>query len=739
MADETPKAYDPKAHEEHIYKLWEESGCFNPDKLPDDRPESFTIALPPPNITGSLHMGHALNAAIQDILIRTKRMQGYKTLWIPGTDHASIATQNVIEKELRKEGKTRHDLGREKFIERFWEWKEKYGNIILEQLKKLGASCDWSRTRFTMDEGYTAAVEAAFRYYYEKGWVYKGKRVVSWCTRCQTSLSDLEVEYRDEQGTLSYITYGPLTLATVRPETKLGDTALAVHPKDERYASYVGKMLEIDSVSTSGELETPALEKITIRVVADEAVDPDFGTGVVKVTPAHDATDFEIAERHDISMRQVIDAYGRMNELAGKYRGLKVIEARKKISEDLKTLGLLEKEEPYPHRVAVCYRCSTVIEPLPSEQWYVRMEELASLAHNAVKEKRVRFHPDRWEGVYTGWLENIKDWCISRQIWLGHRIPVWYCLKNTQGCGEIIISQEKPAECQSCGGKNLEPELDTFDTWFSSALWPFATLGWPNAQGQGSKVKGQRWDLESFYPTQVLSTARDIINLWVARMVFSGVAFMGREPFRDVIVHATVLAKDGRRMSKSLGTGVDPLKLIETYGADATRFGLIWMSLGGQDMKFGEEPMVAGKKFLNKIWNAARFVTAKTSGNISEDFPEKPMTLQNASLIEAVHDVSAKVTKDIETYEFGQALHALHDFFWHTFCDQYVEWAKKSLDGARDGQDDEETKQTLGATLVASLKLLHPFIPFVTEALWQQIRKDDWPEQLIIAEWPKGH
>ncbi|MDO8558633.1 MAG: valine--tRNA ligase [bacterium] len=692
-------SYDPKQHEDAMYKLWEKGGFFNPDNLPSGHKKPFTIMLPPPNITGSLHMGHALNAAIQDILIRLRRMQGYRALWVPGTDHASIATQNVLEKELKKEGKTRHDVGREKFLELFWAWKEKYGSTILGQLKKLGASCDWSRLRFTMDEGYAKAVEHAFRHYHEKGLIYKGKRVISWCVRCQTSLSDLELEYKEEMGTLWYIRY-PITeheralagreflvVATTRPETMLGDQAVAVHPEDRRYKELIGRRVVLP------------IQNREISVIGDDAVDKDFGTGAVKVTPAHDLTDYEIAQRHNLELRQVIGTDGKMTALAGtEYAGSKTAEARDRIVAALKEQNLLEKEEPYPHSVAICYRCSTVVEPMPSEQWFLKMKELAKLAHTAVKEKRVKFHPSRWEEVFTKRLENERDWCISRQIWLGHRIP-------------------------------LEGETDTFDTWFSSALWPFATLGWPE------KTK----DLETYYPTQTLSTARDIINLWVSRMVFSGMEFMGRCPFDDVIIHATVLAKDGKRMSKSLGTGVDPMKLIEQYGADATRFGLIWMSLGGQDMKFGEEPIVAGKKFLNKIWNAARFVSTKTNDNIERGFPEKPRLVENASIIESLHQTSDVVTRYLEVYDFGQALHATHEFFWHRFCDQYIEWTKKSLGGdAGDKKDDEETKQVLGAVFVSSLKLLHPFIPFATEALWQHIRKTEWEEQLMVASWPSS-
>ncbi len=517
------KAYDPKKVEEKIYDFWLKSDFFNPDKLPERHKKPYCIVVPPPNITGSLHMGHALNATCQDILIRWRRMQGFKTLWLPGTDHAGIATQNVVEKELKKEGKTRFDLGREKFIERIWQWKEKYGNIILDQFKKLGCSLDWSRTRFTLDKEYTEAVKTAFLHYYKKGWIYKGERTVNWCPRCRTSLSDLEVAYQEEPAELYYIKYGPLTIATVRPETKLGDTAVAVNPKDNRYKKYIGETIDIKTV----------LGPARMKVIGEESVDMAFGTGAMKITPAHDIHDFEMGEKHNLERKQVIGPDGRMTKLAGKYAGLTILEARKQVVEDMKKIGILEKVEPYTHNIARCYRCNTTIEPILSEQWFLKMKELAKMAIEAVKSGKVKFIPKKWEKIYFDWLKNIKDWCISRQIWWGHKIPI-------------------------------EGVEDVLDTWFSSALWPFATLGWPK------KTK----DLETFYPTDVLSTDRGIINLWVARMIFSGMEFMEKIPFRDVYIHATVLTREGKRMSKSLGTGIDPIALIEKYGADATRFGI---------------------------------------------------------------------------------------------------------------------------------------------------------------------
>src|SRR3989339_1278741 len=557
------KPYAPKETEGRIYKLWEESGYFNPDKLPERNGQTFTIVLPPPNVTGTLHMGHALNATIQDILIRQKRMQGYKTLWIPGTDHAGIATQNVVEKDLKKQGISRHDLGKEKFLEKVWEWKEKYGNIILDQLKKIGSSCDWSRTRFTMDEKYSEAVKAAFLHYHKKGWIYQGERVINWCPRCQTSLSDLEIEYLEQQSKLYFIKYPVkngknfITVATTRPETMLGDTAVAVNPKDERYKNLIGQKLILP------------IQNREITVIADDSVDKEFGTGAVKVTPAHSLADAEIAERHKLPSIIIINQFGKMTAEAGKeFEGLSTKEAREKVGEKLKQLNAIEKTEDYLNRISICYRCTTAIEPRPSLQWFLKMDELAKKALSPVQNGEINFNDDKWKKVYLDWLSNIKDWCISRQIWWGHKIP-------------------------------LDGVDDVLDTWFSSALWPFAALGWPDKNSK---------DLKEFYPTQVLSTARDIINLWVARMIFSGLEFTNEKPFSNIIIHPTVLAKDGRRMSKSLGTGIDPLILIDKYGADAVRFGLIYQMMGGQDMKFDESHLLAGKKFANKLWNISRFV-----------------------------------------------------------------------------------------------------------------------------------
>lgn len=699
MNEKLLKPYEPKETEERIYKIWEESGFFNPDALPDKRKETYTITIPPPNVTGSLHMGHALNAVIQDILIRKKRMEGYKTLWLPGTDHAGIATQNVVEKELKKEGLTRHDLGKEKFVEKIWEWKEKYGDIILDQFKKLGASCDWSRSKFTMDKDYAKAVETAFLHYYKKGWIYQGDRVVNWCVRCQTSLSDLELEYEDIKGKLYYIKYPvkeakPLlrglaskyiVVATTRPETMLGDTAVAVNPKDERYKDLIGKTAELP------------ITKKDIPIVADQAVETEFGTGAVKVTPAHDTLDFEISERHRLPILQIIDRFGRMTKDAGEeYEGLKAKEAREKVVEKLQKQGLIEKIEDYDLRISKCYRCNSIIEPQISKQWFLKMDELAKTAREAVQKGDVVFRPKRWEKVYFDWLGNIKDWCISRQIWWGHKIP-------------------------------LEGVDDVLDTWFSSALWPFATLGWP-ASAKASAGKPDKNDLKEFYPTQVLSTARDIINLWVARMIFSSYEFMGKEPFKDVIIHPTILTKDGKRMSKSLGTGVDPLDLIEKYGADATRFGLIYQMTGTQDIHFTEDALLAGKKFANKLWNISRFALTQIGDRKMQEVESKPKTQskEDEEILKKLSALSDFVEKDIESYEFGPALHKIYDFVWHDFADKYIEYTKKNI--------SEEIKTILYLSLKNILILLHPFMPFITEEIWSMLPVKQ-KNLLIIEKW----
>src|SRR3989338_7255758 len=690
MSDEKPskinekllKPYNPKETEGRIYKLWEESGYFAPEAHQPgaDNPnkdKTFTIALPPPNVTGTLHMGHALNATIQDILIRQKRMQGYKTLWIPGTDHAGIATQNVVEKDLKKQGISRHDLGKEKFLEKVWEWKEKYGNIILDQLKKIGSSCDWSRTRFTMDEKYSEAVKTAFLHYHKKGWIYRGERVINWCPRCQTSLSDLEIEYLEQQSKLYFIKYplknddGFISVATTRPETMLGDTAVAVNPNDERYKNLIGQTLILP------------IQNREIPIIADESVDKEFGTGAVKVTPAHSLADAEIAERRKLPSVVIINQFGKMTAKAGKeFEGLSTKEAREKVVEKLKQLNAIEKTENYPNRISICYRCNTAIEPRPSLQCFLKMDELAKKAVSPVQNGEIKFNDKRWEKIYLDWMSNIKDWCISRQIWWGHKIP-------------------------------LDGVDDVLDTWFSSALWPFATLGWPVSIGTSSGKPEPTGDLKEFYPTQVLSTDRSIINLWVARMIFSGLEFTNEKPFSNIIIHPTVLTKDGRRMSKSLGTGIDPLVLIDKYGADAVRFGLIYQMMGGQDIKFDESHLLAGKKFANKIWNAARFVVFQSKA--AEDYPQeiKPddlINIHDKKIIESLENIKKNVNKHIDDFEFGHALHLLYDFFWHKFCDFYIEESKKQLNN-----------RVAGYVLNDLLKLLHPFMPFITEERWSMM------------------
>lgn len=689
MNEKLLKPYEPKETEDRIYKLWEESGYFNPDNLPERNGQSFTIALPPPNVTGTLHMGHALNATIQDILIRQKRMQGYKTLWIPGTDHAGIATQNVVEKDLKKQGISRHDLGKEKFIEKVWEWKEKYGNIILDQLKKIGSSCDWSRTRFTMDKDYSEAVKTAFLHYHKKGWIYQGERVINWCPRCQTSLSDLEIEYLEQQSKLYFIKY-PLkdssehiNVATTRPETMLGDTAVAVNPNDERYKNLIGKIIILPITNRE------------IPIIADESVDKDFGTGAVKVTPAHSLIDAETGQRHKLPSVVIVNQYGKMTAEAGKdFEGLSTKDAREKAVEKLQQLNLIEKTEDYPNRISICYRCNTAIEPRPSLQWFLKMDELAKRSLALVRNREIKFNDKRWEKIYTDWMSNIKDWCISRQIWWGHKIP-------------------------------LDGVDDVLDTWFSSALWPFATMGWPDKNSK---------DLKEFYPTQIVSTDRGIINLWVARMIFSGLDLMEEKPFSNIIIHPTIMAKNGQRMSKSLGTGIDPLILIDKYGADAVRFGLIYQVMGGQDIKFDESHLLAGKKFANKLWNIARFVFLKNEGvdfysnmDIKKVLAEiDPSEKESHELLEKLSEIIKKTNDGLDNFEFGQPLHEIYDFVWHNFADNYIEYAK--------AKESTDVKKTLFVALINIIKLLHPFMPFITEEIWSMTPIKN-KKTLIIEKW----
>ncbi len=717
------KRYQSEKVEDKIYRFWEREKFFNLQSLSKKKKfkkgKRFSIVIPPPNITGSLHMGHALNTIIQDILIRWKILQNVKSLWVPGIDHAGIATQNVVEKELKKEGKTRFDLGREKFIERIWKWKEKYGNLILDQLKKLGAFCDWSKTRFTMDKEYSRAVMTAFSYYFKKGLIYRKKRVINWCKRCKTSLSDLELEYETEKGKLYFIKYKLkdsnkfITLATTRPETLLGDMAVAVNPKDKRYKSLIGKKVIL-----------PIVER-EIPIIGDLAVDMNFGTGVVKVTPAHDMADYKIAQKHNLEIFQIIDEDGKLNEnVPLSYQKLPVLKAREKIVKDLKERGLLEKIEDFIHKIPRCYRCKNVVEFLPSWQWFLKTEKLKELAEKTIKEEKVKFHPKRWKKISLNWLKNMEDWCISRQIWWGHRFPIWQC----QTKKEYFLSLKKVKKCLIC--KKCQPVQieDVFDTWFSSALWPFAVFGWPK------KTK----DLKEFYPTDVLATGRDIIFLWVIRMIFSALYFTKKVPFRDVIVHATVLTKEGKRMSKSLGTGIDPLLLIKNYGADATRFGICWQISPLQDIKFDETKVAAGKKFCNKVWNASRFVLLQIKNNkINLSSKLKPQTLADKKILKELKETIRKTNKRLERFEFGKALQEIYHFFWGKFCDIYIEKAKVQIQNSKTKKEKERTQKILLFVLLNSLLLLHPFLPFITERIYQILPLKNKKKSILLEEWPK--
>lgn len=685
---ELPKNYNAKETETRIYQQWIDSGFFTPENLPNKntRDKKFSTVIAPPNITGELHMGHALEYTLQDIIVRMKRMQGYSVLWLPGTDHAGIAAQNVVEKQLAKEGLTRHKIGREKFIERMWEWKEKYGNAILEQFKRLGLSVDWSRLRFTMDPHYQEAVVTVFNHYHQKGMIYKGERVINWCVRCATSISDLEVKYETEKGSLYFLQYGPFVIATTRPETRLGDTALAVNPDDEKYKSYIGTTVELESVdSTIPADETAKKITISLPVIADESVDKDFGTGILKVTPAHDITDAEIGQRHQLKSISVIDKRGKMNSNAGqRYEGLKTLEARKKIVEDLTALGLIKEIKEYEHNVGHCDRCNSVIESLPSEQWFLKMKELAQLAQEASQQNKVHFYPERWRGPFEHWLDpqNIKDWNISRQLWWGHKIPI-------------------------------DGEEDVLDTWFSSALWPLATLGWPDKTAS---------DIKGFYPTQFITSGRDILYLWIARMLFSGLEFSGKAPFSDILIHATVLNREGRRMSKSLETGINPIELIEKYGTDALRFGLASQATGLQDLKFGEDLMVMGKKFANKLWNIVRFSLLKIG-----DTKELEIINPHTQFSKEVDALVRNVTNALNEYKFAEAADLLYQHIWHNFADKYIEESKD--------KNDEATTETIIYAITTYLKLLHPFMPFLTEELWSKLPIKN-KTMLLVEKWP---
>ena len=716
MNKELPKVYEPQQVESRVYQMWEDHDCFK--GVEDSEKKPFSIVMPPPNVTGQLHMGHALDCTLQDILTRFKRMQGYAALWLPGTDHAGIATQIKVEEELRvKEGKTRYDLGREKFLERVWKWKEEYGNRIVQQQKKMGVSCDWSRARFTMDEGCSKAVRETFCELYDKGLIYKGSRIINWCPHCVTALSDAEVEYVDKPGHLWYIRYpladgsGDIVVATTRPETMMGDTGVAVNPNDEKFKHLIGKKCILPIMNRE------------IPIVGDEYCEIGFGTGAVKMTPAHDPNDFEVGLRHNLEVIRVIADDGRINENGGPYNGMDRYECRKAIVKDLEEQGYLVKVEPYNHNVGTCYRCHNDVEPLISAQWFVKMEPLAKEALRVVNEGEVKFVPERFSKTYTNWMENCHDWCISRQLWWGHQIPAWTC----DDCGHINVKREDPTVCEKCGSTHLTREEDVLDTWFSSALWPFSTLGWPE----------QTADLNYWYPTSVMVTGYDIIFFWVARMIFSGCEQMKKIPFHTVLIHGLVRDDKGRKMSKSLGNGIDPLEMAEKYGADALRFNLITGNSPGNDTRFYTEKCEAMRNFANKIWNASRFVMM----NLTIDHYALPdadkLEREDKWVLSKLNRLVKEVTENLDSYEIGVASAKVYDFIWDTYCDWYIELTKTRLNGT-----DEAAKLTaqnvLCYVLVTLLKLLHPFMPFITEEIYQALPKCDGASDiLMMAQWPE--
>jgi valyl-tRNA synthetase len=702
--------YDPSEVEPRWYAEWERRGYFTADA--DSPKKPFTIVIPPPNVTGSLHWGHALVMTLQDVLIRYKRMDGRNALWVPGTDHSGIAVHVILERQLEAEGTNRHDIGREAFLQRAWKWKEESGGTIIRQLKRLGASCDWSREHFTMDEQLSRAVREAFARLYEEGLVYRDDRIVNWCPRCQTVLSDLEVEREERDADFVYIKYGPLTLGTVRPETKLGDTGLAVHPKDRRYRKYVGQTLEVPSVDGT----------IAIRVVADEAVDPHFGTGVIKVTPGHDPTDFEIGRRHGLPIRTVIGFDGRMTELAGKYAGLDRFECRRRIVEDMQALGLIDRIEPYRHAVGLCYRCKSVVEPLVSKQWYVRVEPLAEKAARAVRSRRMRILPRAWTKTYYHWMDNIRPWCISRQLWWGHRIPAWYCDAD----GSVHVSRTDLTACPQCGGP-LRQDPDVLDTWFSSGLWPMSTLGWPE------RTK----DLETFYPTSVLVTGYDIIFFWVARMAMFGLHMMDEVPFRDVYLNTLVRDAEGVKMSKTKGNVADPLDIMERLGTDAFRFTLASLAVSGvRDVRISEDRIEGYRNFANKLWNAARLVLTNLDGYDRRLARKGTPSVADRWIVSRLAATTTAVRKALDAYRFSDAASAVYQFLWHEFCDWYLEMAKRSLYQTEDPVARAVTQKTLVETLEATLRLLHPFMPFISEEIWQRLPHTG--DSIVIAPFPKA-
>ena len=710
MAKELDKQYSPQNVEDRTYKFWCDHKYFHAEVNPDKKP--YTIVIPPPNITGQLHMGHALDETLQDILIRWRRMEGYETLWLPGTDHASIATEAKIVEAMRKEGITKEEIGREKFLERAWEWKAQYGGRIVEQLKKLGSSCDWDRERFTLDEGCSKAVREVFCKLYDKGLIYRGERIINWCPHCLTSISDAEVEYEDQAGHFWHLRYpfkdgsGYLELATTRPETLLGDTAVAVNPNDERYKGMVGTALILPIVHRE------------IPVIADDYVDIEFGTGVVKITPAHDPNDFEVGLRHNLEVINVLTPDAKIVDDYPKYAGMDRYEARKAIVEDLQAEGALVEIEDYSHNVGTCYRCGTTVEPRVSKQWFVKMEPLAKPAVEVVRNGEVKFVPERFDKTYFHWMENIKDWCISRQLWWGHRIPAYYC----DDCGEVMVSAQEVHTCSKCGSTHVHQDPDTLDTWFSSALWPFSTLGYPD----------DTKELEYFYPTDTLVTGYDIIFFWVARMIFSGVEHMGQVPFHTVLIHGLVRDAQGRKMSKSLGNGIDPLLVIDQYGADALRFTLATGNAPGNDMRFSDEKVKASRNFANKLWNAARFVLMYLGNDYSYPGIPKDLAIEDKWIFSKVNTLAKEVTDNLERFELGIAVAKLYDFIWDVFCDWYIEIAKIRLQSS-EGADT--AKAVLVYVLTDILKLLHPFMPFITEEIYQAIPHDT--ESIMISKWPE--
>lgn len=714
MNEEFSTRYNPVEVEDKWYRYWEDNGFFHADA--EGKGKSYCIVIPPPNVTGILHMGHALNNTLQDILVRYHRMLGEEALWLPGTDHAGIATQNVVEKSIAKDGISRHDLGREKLIERIWEWKDEFGGTILGQLRKLGCSCDWERTRFTLDDGLSRAVTEVFVKLYREGLIYRGKYLVNWCPRCRTALSDDEVEHEERvKSHLWYVQYplkdgsGHITVATTRPETMLGDTAVAVNPGDERFAHLIGKTLVLPLVGRE------------IEIIADDFVDPAFGTGLVKVTPAHDPNDFEIGNRHDLERINVMTEDGVMNENAGQYAGLDRYKCRKAVVKDLEEQGLLEKIDDHEMSLGHCYRCKTVIESYLSDQWFVKMRPLADMALKAQDEGRVAFHPARWEKVYRGWLDNVRDWCISRQIWWGHRIPVWYC----DDCGEIMVADKAPENCASCLSKNLRQDEDVLDTWFSSALWPLSTLGWPE----------QTADLKKFYPTNILITARGIIYFWVARMIMMGLKFTGEVPFSDVYIHGTILDEKGEIMSKSKGNGIDPIEMIGQYGADAVRFSLMMLTTEGQDIKLSPQKFEMGRNFANKIWNASRFILTNMSERVEGEILVEGLELEDRWILSRLNKTIETVSGTLNEYRYNELAKTLYDFIWHDFCDWYLELTKSRL---RSEEKAGVVRLVLVHVLDRTLRMIQPLMPFIAEELWEKLGEvSPHTGRIIVAEWPK--